>query len=74
MSLSEEREDKDTSSKMSSQFPGSSCNQPMKNVPSAFSDATVASDFRYNTSRFCISQILLPKVTYSEFQKLVVVK
>ncbi|XP_039509917.1 NLR family CARD domain-containing protein 3-like isoform X2 [Pimephales promelas] len=55
MSLSEEREDKDTSSKMSSQFPGSSCNQPMKNVPSAFSDATVASDFSISRRKILTS-------------------
>ncbi|XP_077053640.1 NLR family CARD domain-containing protein 3-like isoform X2 [Siphateles boraxobius] len=44
MSHSEKREDEDTACKTSSPFPGSSCNQPMKNVPSAFSDATVTSD------------------------------
>ncbi|KAK7165633.1 hypothetical protein R3I93_005640 [Phoxinus phoxinus] len=43
MSLSEEREDEDTASKMS---PGSSCNQPMEIPPSAFSDAAVTSDPR----------------------------
>ncbi|CAM4455960.1 hypothetical protein PO909_016387 [Leuciscus waleckii] len=44
MSLTEETEDEDTASKMTSPFPGSSCNQPMKILPSAFSDATVTSD------------------------------
>ncbi|XP_039524897.1 NLR family CARD domain-containing protein 3-like isoform X2 [Pimephales promelas] len=50
MSLSEEREDEDTAFKMSSPFPGSSCNQPMKNLLSSFSDATVTSDPRRSES------------------------
>uniref|UniRef100_A0A8C1ZRR6 NACHT domain-containing protein n=1 Tax=Cyprinus carpio TaxID=7962 RepID=A0A8C1ZRR6_CYPCA len=41
MSLCEEK-DEDTSSKMS--FPESSCNQPITNLPSAFSDAAETSD------------------------------
>ncbi|KAI2644838.1 NLR family CARD domain-containing protein 3 [Labeo rohita] len=41
MSLSEEKED---ASKMSSPSPETSCDQPMKNLPSAFSNATVTSD------------------------------
>ncbi|KAK7165630.1 hypothetical protein R3I93_005637 [Phoxinus phoxinus] len=44
MSLSEEREDEDTASKMSSPCPGSSCNQPMEIPSSALSDAAVTSD------------------------------
>jgi len=63
MSLSEEREDEDTAFKMSSPFPGSSCNQPMKNLLSSFSDATVTSDPRYITSCFCIWQMHLSKLT-----------
>ncbi|XP_016116299.1 protein NLRC3-like [Sinocyclocheilus grahami] len=44
MSLCEEKEDEDTVSKIHSPSPGSSCDQPMKNVPSAFNDATLTSD------------------------------
>ncbi|XP_016116301.1 protein NLRC3-like [Sinocyclocheilus grahami] len=42
MSFCEEKEDEDTAAKMS--FPESSCNQPIENLPSAFSDAVETSD------------------------------
>ncbi|XP_050957362.1 NACHT, LRR and PYD domains-containing protein 12 isoform X2 [Labeo rohita] len=44
MSLCEEKEEEDTASKMS--FSESSCNQPIKNLPSIFSDAVETSDPR----------------------------
>ncbi|KTF99812.1 hypothetical protein cypCar_00046907 [Cyprinus carpio] len=40
MSLSEEKEDEDIASKMSSSSPETSCDQPMKNLPSASSAMT----------------------------------
>ncbi len=46
MSLCEEKEDEDIASKMSPPCPEMSCDQPMKNLSSAFSDATVTSDPR----------------------------
>ncbi|KAL0153526.1 hypothetical protein M9458_051140 [Cirrhinus mrigala] len=44
MSLCEEKEDEDIACKMSSSSPETSCNQPMKNLPSDFSDVTEAPD------------------------------
>ncbi|XP_059409039.1 NACHT, LRR and PYD domains-containing protein 3-like isoform X2 [Carassius carassius] len=46
MNLSEEKEDNDIASKMSSSSPETSCDQPMKNLPSASSDETMTSDPR----------------------------
>ncbi|XP_067296648.1 protein NLRC3-like isoform X3 [Pseudorasbora parva] len=51
MSLREDKEKEDSTSKMSSPSSGSSCDQTMKNLPSAFNDATVTSDPRRKRQR-----------------------